>query len=113
VVANPATNAVHLVAFVVASFLLPIGAVGLAYFAYLRPPWLAVRGGLFGVALRRARILPRWAAWAMITRGPLTVAAFAFHGGGRVAVGVAALTLLLIGSLPAARTMLTRPRVSD
>lgn len=43
-VANPATNAVHLMAFVVASFLLPVGAVGLAYLAYRRTPWLATIG---------------------------------------------------------------------
>lgn len=47
--ANQATNAVHLAAFVLASFLLPIGAVGLAQLAYPRAPWLATVGGLLAV----------------------------------------------------------------
>jgi hypothetical protein len=171
--ANPETNTVHLAAFVLASFLLPVGAVGLAYLAYARTPWLATIGGLlgvvgwlpfsalaalddlastmahlpnnssyaslldqftndavmntyllvyvichlvayvlFGIALRRAGVIPLWAAWAMIASSPLTIAAFAFHGSGRVAVGVAALTLLLLGSLPAAQAMLARHRRS-
>ncbi|GAB2713410.1 hypothetical protein ACX801_18835 [Arthrobacter bambusae] len=41
----------------------------------------------------------------MVASSPLTIAAFAFHDGGRTAVGVVALTLLLLGSLPAARGM--------
>ncbi|MGH7921008.1 MAG: hypothetical protein ACREQM_13850, partial [Candidatus Dormibacteraceae bacterium] len=166
--AGSVTNAAHLVAFVVASFLLPVGAAGLGLLAYRRTPWLATIGGLLGVvgwlpfsalaalddlartiaqlpnrhgyaalldrftndavmstylfayvilhlvayvllgvALRRARVLPLWAALAMIVSSPLTIAAFAFHGSGRVAVGVAALALLLIGSLPAVRPMVT------
>ncbi len=164
--ANPVTNAVHLAAFVAASFLLPVGAAGLAYLCYHRMPWLATIGGLlgvvgwlpfsalaalddlastmaqgpdqgsyaalldrftndevmntylvvyvvghlaayvlFGIGLYRAGAIPLWAAWAMIASSPLTIAAFAFHGGGRTAVGVVALILLLIGSLPAARAM--------
>jgi len=159
--AAPATNAVHLVAFVVASFLLPVGAAALAYLAYHRTPWLATVAGLLGVlgwlpfsalaalddlastmahlpdsgssaalldaftndgvmstylivyivchlvgyvllgiALRRSRVIPLWAAVAMVASSPLTIAAFAFHGSGRTAVGVAALALLLIGSVP-------------
>jgi hypothetical protein len=47
--AGQATNAVHLAAFVLASFLLPIGAVGLAQLAYPRAPWLATTGGLLAV----------------------------------------------------------------
>ncbi|MQA03458.1 MAG: hypothetical protein GEV07_12280 [Streptosporangiales bacterium] len=47
--AHPVTNGVHLVAYVVASFLLPIGAVGLGYLAYRRTPWLATVSGLLGV----------------------------------------------------------------
>jgi hypothetical protein len=35
----------------------------------------------------------------------MTIAAFAFHGSGRTAVGVAALALLLVGSIPAALTI--------
>src|SRR5260370_30461469 len=46
--ANSLTNATHLAAFVVASFLLPIGAAGLAHLAYRRTPWLATIGGLLG-----------------------------------------------------------------
>lgn len=164
--ANPATNAAHLAAFVLASYLLPMGAVALAYLAYRQTPWLATIGGLLGVlgwapfsalaalddlastmaqlpdhnsyaglldrftndavmgsylivyvgfhlvaymllgvALRRARVIPRWASWTMIASSPMTIAAFAFHGSGRTAVGVAALALLLIGSMPAARTI--------
>ncbi|XAS67698.1 hypothetical protein V3C33_20175 [Micrococcaceae bacterium Sec5.7] len=169
--ANPVTNAVHLTAFVVASFLLPVGAAGLAHLAYRRTPWLASIGGLlgvlgwllfsalaalddlantmahvpdrssyvalldrftngavmsayllvyvichlvayvmFGIALRRARVIPLWSAWAMIASSPFTIAAFALPGEPgpiAVAVGVAALTLLLIGSLPAAQAMAT------
>lgn len=48
--ANPVINATHLAAFAVASFLLPIGAAGLAYLAYRRTPWLPTIGGLLGVA---------------------------------------------------------------
>jgi hypothetical protein len=47
--ANPVTNALHMVAFVAASYLLPIGAVGLALVAYRRRPWLATVGGLTAV----------------------------------------------------------------
>jgi hypothetical protein len=43
------TNTVHLVAFVVASLLLPVGAVALSYLADPRSPWLATLGGLLGV----------------------------------------------------------------
>ncbi len=170
--ANSLTNATHLAAFVVASFLLPIGAAGLAHLAYRRTPWLATIGGLlgmvgwlpfsaltaldalaatmahlpdsssyaalldrftngavmntylivyiichlvayvlFGIALRRAHVIPRWASWSMIASSPLTVAAFALPA--RVAIGVAALALLLIGSLPAAHAMVTWRRPSS
>jgi hypothetical protein len=160
--AGQATNAAHLAAFVLASFLLPIGAAGLAQLAYPRAPWLATVGGLLavvgwlpfsalaalddltstmaslpdsgayatlldrfstdavmstylvvyivghlvayvllGVALRRAGVIPGWAAWAMIASSPLTVAAFVLPGSPR-AVGGVALALLVLGSLPAA-----------
>jgi hypothetical protein len=169
--ANAVTNGVHLAAFVFASFLLPVGAAGLAYLAYRRAPWLATIAGmlgvvgwlpfsalaalddlaramaghpdrgsyaalldrftndevmstyllvyvichlvayvLFGIALRRARVIPRWAAWAMITSSPLTIAAFAFHGTGRTIVGAAALTLLLVARLPAAQALTSAHR---
>jgi hypothetical protein len=171
--ADPFANGTHLSAFVVASFLLPIGAAGLAYLAFRAAPWLATAGGLLGVvgwlpfsslaalddlaiilahrsdrtleagtldaftndavmttyllvyvichlmayvllglALRRARVIPLWAACAMIASSPLTIAAFAFHGAGRQGVGVAALARLLLGSIPAAFAMEARPRPS-
>jgi hypothetical protein len=47
--ANPVTNTLHMVAFVAASYLLPIGAVALAVVAYPRRPWLAAIGGLIAV----------------------------------------------------------------
>src|SRR3954468_7518502 len=47
--ANGLTNTVHMVAYVFASYLLPIGVIGLAYLAYPRTPWLATIGGLVGV----------------------------------------------------------------
>ncbi len=47
--ANPTSNALHLAAFVLASYLLPIGAIGLAGLAYPRAPWLATIGGLLAV----------------------------------------------------------------
>jgi hypothetical protein len=169
--ADPATNAVHLAAFVLASYLLPIGAIGLAYLAYPRTPWLATVGGLLavvgwlpfsalaalddvtrtmaqlpgsssyaqlldrfstdavmnsylivyivchlvayvllGIALGRSRVIPWWAAWSMIASSPLTIAAFVSPGGRR-AVGGIAVGLLLLGSLPAARAIVTRRRL--
>lgn len=47
--ANPVVNSTHLAAFVVASFLLPVGVVGLAHLAWRRTPWSATIGGLLGV----------------------------------------------------------------
>ncbi len=169
--ANPITNAVHLVAYVLASFLLPLGAVGLAYLAYARAPRLATIGGLLAVvgwlpfsaltalddvsmamaalpdsgsyatlldrfandavmggyllvyvvghlvayvllavALRRAGVIPRWAAWSMLVSSPLTVAAFVVPGR-PIVLGDVALALLVIGSIPAARAMATRHRL--
>jgi hypothetical protein len=175
--ANTVTNAAHLVAFFVASFLLPIGAVGLGYLAYRSTPWLATIAGLlgvvgwlpfsaltalddlgrematmpdrgsyaalldrfstsavmstyliiyvvfhlvayvlFGVALRRARVVPAWAAWSLIASSLVTIAAFAIPGNvgtvGRV-VGDLGLFLLLVGSLPAARAMMVWQGVSQ
>jgi hypothetical protein len=171
--ANPIANTVHLAAFVLASYLLPIGAIGLARLAYPRTPWLATIGGLLavvgwlpfsalaalddltstmaqlpnsasyaelldrfsidavmgayllvyivghlvayvllGVALRRGRVIPGWAAWSMIASSPLTIAAFALPGSPRATGGVA-LSLLVLGSLPAARTTLLGRQASD
>jgi hypothetical protein len=155
-----------MVAYVFASYLLPIGVIGLAYLAYPRTPWLATIGGLVGVvgwlpfsaltalddlgnmmaqmpdngsyaelldrftldpvmnsylliyivghlvayvllgiALRRAGVIPRWAAWSMIASSPLTVAVFVLPGR-PLAAGYIAMTLLVLGSLPAARRAL-------
>ena len=47
--ANPGVTTAHVALFVAASFLLPIGAVGLARLAYPRTPWLATIGGLLAV----------------------------------------------------------------
>ena len=47
--ANPATNIAHLTAFMIASFLLPVGVVALAWLAYRGAPWLATIGGILGV----------------------------------------------------------------
>lgn len=171
--ANPIGNATHVAAFVVASFLLPAGAIGLSCLAYRSTPRLATAAGLlglvgwlpfsalaaldelsrtmagapgsgsyatlldqftngpvmntyliiyivghlvayvlFGVALRRARVLPRWAAWAMIASSPLTIAAFVVPGQPLV-LGDLALALLLVSSLPAARAMITRQHLCE
>jgi hypothetical protein len=171
--ANPTANPAHLAAFVLASYLLPIGAIGLARLAYRRTPWLATIGGLLavvgwlpfsalaalddltstmanlpnsasyahlldrfstdavmgtyllvyvvghlvtyvllGVALLRGRLIPRWAAWAMIASSPLTIAAFVLPGSPR-ATGAVALGLLVLGSLPPARTTLLGQETRD
>ena len=47
--ANPTANALHVAAFVLASYLLPLGAIGLARLAWRRTPWLATIGGLLAV----------------------------------------------------------------
>jgi hypothetical protein len=47
--ADRVTNSLHILAFVVASYLLPIGAAGLAYLAHRRTPWAATIGGLLAV----------------------------------------------------------------
>jgi hypothetical protein len=161
--ASHAPNTVHMLAFVLASYLLPIGVLGLAYLAYPATPRLAAIGGiigmvgwlpfsaltalddatnamahmpdptsygplrdrfmaspvmlgyllvyivahlvayvLLGIALRRGRIIPRWAAWSMIVSSPLTVLAFALPASPRL-IGAIALSLLVLGSIPAAR----------
>jgi hypothetical protein len=171
--ANPTTNAVHLAAFVAASYLLPIGAVGLAWLAHRRTPWLATIGGLLavigwlpfsaltalddltslmadlpnsgsyahlldrfstdtvmggyllvyvifhlvayvllGVALDRGRVVSRWAAWAIVASSPLTIAAFAVPWSPR-ATATVAITLLVLGSLPAARAALRGRQATD
>jgi hypothetical protein len=159
--ADPATNAAHMVAFVIASYLLPVGGVALAWLAYPRRPWLATIGGLLALAgwLPFAALtalddltnamdgqqtfadlldrfstgpvmtsyllvyvighllayvllgigligrIPRWAAWSLVVSSPLTVAAFLVPTGARQAVGVTALSLLVLGSFPAALTI--------
>lgn len=49
VAASPVSNDAHLVAFVIASYLLPLGVIGLASLAWHGTPWLATIGGLLGV----------------------------------------------------------------
>ncbi|HEX6517664.1 MAG TPA: hypothetical protein VF049_19030 [Nocardioidaceae bacterium] len=163
--ADPTANGAHLAAFFAASFLLPIGAFGLAQLAYRSTPWLATIGGLLGVvgwlpysaltalddvayamaglpdrrsyahlldvftndpvmlgfllvyiighlvayvllgiALRRARVVPAWAAWMMAASSPLTMAVFLLPGRPLV-VGYVAISMLAVGSLPAAVAM--------
>lgn len=164
---NPVVNDVHLVAYVAASFLLPVGAAALGWLAYPGSPWLATFGGvlgvvgwlpfaaltaldelartmaglpdsigyadlysrfetspvmllylhvyviahllayvLLGIALRRPRTVPRWAAWAMIASSPVTMAGFVLPGRPVSTVGIAGLALLVVGCLPATRAML-------
>jgi hypothetical protein len=67
---------------------------------------------LLAVALRRAGVIPRWAAWSMLASSPLTVAVFVVPGRPLV-LGDVALTLLVIGSIPAVRAMVTRNRRSN
>ncbi|MET9019143.1 hypothetical protein ABZV93_04085 [Actinopolymorpha sp. NPDC004070] len=59
---------------------------------------------LLGIALRRARIVPAWAAWAMVASSPLTMAMFVLPGNS-VAVGAVAIGLLVASSVPAARAV--------
>ncbi|MFD2078224.1 hypothetical protein SAMN05421678_1308 [Actinopolymorpha cephalotaxi] len=61
---------------------------------------------LLGIALRRARVVPAWAAWAMVASSPLTMAMFVLPGN-PVAVGAVAIGLLVAGSVPAARALWT------
>ena len=174
--ADPTLNAVHMAAFMAASFLLPVGVAGLAWLAYPRAPWPATIGGvlgvigwlpfaaltalddlavamahapadgayatlwdvfaydtvmntylivyiaghllayvLLGIALRRARILPAWAAWCMVASSPLLIAAFVLPGklaAVPLAVAAGSVGLLLLGSLPAARAMAARARTT-
>ncbi|MBC3193647.1 hypothetical protein H7X46_21555 [Pseudonocardia sp. C8] len=168
--ADPVVNNAHLVAYVVACFLLPIGAAGLGHLAFRRSPWLATVGGilgvvgwlpfaaltalddlartmallpddgryadlysrfetgpvmtlfllvyvighlvayvLLGVALDRARAVPRWSAWCLVVSSPVTMAGFVLPGRPVSTVGIAGLALLFVGSLPAARAILRRP----
>ena len=48
--ADPFTNGLHVGAFVLASFLLPISIIGMARLAMARSPWLATIGGALGLA---------------------------------------------------------------
>jgi len=47
--ANHTWNHIHLWAFVICSYALPISALGLAWLCYRVTPWLAVLGGLLGL----------------------------------------------------------------
>ncbi|MFC0439989.1 hypothetical protein [Kutzneria buriramensis] len=160
--ADPLGNGTHLAMFALASFLLPLSAVGLAWLAYPRTPWLATIGGLLavlgwlpysaltalddladqmahlpnaasyaalydrfsvdpvmnpllvvyivghlvayvllGIALLSADAVPRWSAWGLIVSSPLTIATFVLPGR-PIAVGLAAITLIAVASVPAA-----------
>lgn len=64
---------------------------------------------ILGIALRRAAVIPSWAAWCLVASSPLLIAAFALPGGlGRTPLAVAGLSvaILILGSLPAAGAML-------
>lgn len=62
---------------------------------------------VLGIALRRARAIPTWAAWALVLTSPLTVVAFPTH---QQLLLFVVTGLLLIGSLPAAAALWpTRP----
>ena len=167
--ANPVANDIHVAAFMIAAFLLPVSVGGLAWLAHPAAPRLATVGGvlgvvgwlpysaltalddlartmgdmppgtdyaglldrftndpvmngylivyiighlltyvLLGIALRRARVVPRWASWALVASSPLTLAVFVLPTR-PVALGYVALGLLAVGSLPVARAMVTRP----
>lgn len=167
--ASPGTNAAHLVAFVLASYLLPLSAVGLAWLAHLHGSRRALLGGLvavvgwlpfsgltalddlgaqmaaapdpaglaglldrftndpvmngylvvyaaghllgyviLGLALGRVRAVPRWAAACLVVSTPLTLAVFAVPGR-PVVLGMIALGLVVLGSVPAARAHLRTP----
>jgi hypothetical protein len=54
---------------------------------------------ILGVALGRARLIPSWAAWALVLTSPLTVIAFPTHQQGLLYVVIG---LFLVGSVPAA-----------
>lgn len=164
--ANPAANTAHLAAFMIASFLLPVGVAALAWLAHRDAPFLATIGGilgvlgwlpfsaltalddlavamaraprvvsyaalwddfaydavmntylivyilahlvayvLLGIALHRARVVPAWAATAMVASSPVLIAAFALPGQlepAGLAIATASVGLLVLASLPAA-----------
>ncbi len=47
--ADPTTNQIHVYAYVVLSFLLPISAIGMSGLAIRRSPWLGTIGGALGI----------------------------------------------------------------
>ena len=47
--ANPLTNEIHVYAYLVLSFLLPISVIGIAALAIRRSPWLGTIGGALGI----------------------------------------------------------------
>jgi len=58
---------------------------------------------LLGIMLGRARLIPRWAAWALALTSPVTILAFPTQN---PILGILVLVLLVIGIFPAAYTML-------
>jgi len=62
---------------------------------------------LLGIGLGRTRLIPAWAAWAIILRTPLQIAGFFTHIG--LSVEIVTYGLLLIGSIPVALALLKFP----
>jgi len=58
---------------------------------------------LLGIMLGRARLVPRWAAWASALSSPITILAFPTKN---LILGILFLVLLTLGMLPAAYTTL-------
>ena len=59
---------------------------------------------LLAIGLRRARLIPAWAAWALILRAPIQVAGFPTHIG--LSIEFVTFGLLLLGSIPIALALL-------
>jgi len=59
---------------------------------------------LLGIGLGRTRLIPAWAAWAIILRTPLQIAGFLTHIS--LSVEIVTYGLLLIGSIPVALALL-------
>lgn len=59
---------------------------------------------LLGIGLGRTRLIPAWAAWAIILRTPLQIVGFLTHIG--LSIEIVTYGLLLIGSIPIALALL-------
>jgi hypothetical protein len=65
---------------------------------------------LLGFALHRGRVIPAWAAFSMIVSSPVLILAFALPGGlgsAPLAIAATSVALLVVGSVPAARAMVS------